>query len=68
VAVRRAAPATGSACANLGGWLAMRRAVPCKLMVSQGERPSTVYLDLDPQRRIHGCGEVIGLGRGRINI
>jgi trans-2,3-dihydro-3-hydroxyanthranilate isomerase len=44
-------PATGSATANLGGWwLAMRRALPCALIASQGEqieRPSTLFLDID---------------------
>jgi len=65
-------PATGSACANLGGWwLAMNRALPCKLIISQGEcvrRPSTLYLDADVQGQIRVGGEVIELGRGSITI
>jgi trans-2,3-dihydro-3-hydroxyanthranilate isomerase len=65
-------PATGSACANLGGWwLAMNRELPCKLMVNQGEqiaRPSTLYLDVDASQQIRVGGEVLELGRGTIQI
>lgn len=65
-------PATGSACANLGGWwLAMNRDLPCKLIISQGEqvaRPSTLYLDVDAPQQIRVGGEVIELGRGTIQI
>jgi PhzF family phenazine biosynthesis protein len=61
-------PATGSACANLGGWwLAMGRALPCDLVISQGEqigRPSSLYLSIDLDRQIRVGGEVIELGRG----
>jgi trans-2,3-dihydro-3-hydroxyanthranilate isomerase len=65
-------PATGSACANLGGWwLAMGRELPCKLLISQGEqigRPSTLHLDVDSARQIRVGGEVIELGQGAIAI
>ncbi|MGA8705856.1 MAG: PhzF family phenazine biosynthesis protein [Steroidobacteraceae bacterium] len=65
-------PATGSACANLGGWwFAMNRDLPCKLIISQGEqvnRPSTLYLDIDSSGRIRVGGDVIELGRGSISI
>ena len=65
-------PATGSACANLGGWwVAMRRDLPCKLMIYQGEyidRPSTLYLDINTDGQIRVGGDVIELGRGSINL
>ncbi|HEY2418499.1 MAG TPA: PhzF family phenazine biosynthesis protein [Steroidobacteraceae bacterium] len=65
-------PATGSACANLGGWwLAMCRDLPYKALISQGElvgRPSTLYLDVDANRQIQVGGEVIELGRGSITL
>lgn len=65
-------PATGSATANLGGWmLATERALPCSFEISQGEyaaRPSTLFLTVDSQRRIFVSGEVIELGRGTLQI
>jgi trans-2,3-dihydro-3-hydroxyanthranilate isomerase len=65
-------PATGSATANLGGWfIACGRSMPCALEISQGEyaqRPSTLYLHIDAERRIFVGGEVIELGRGSVAI
>jgi trans-2,3-dihydro-3-hydroxyanthranilate isomerase len=65
-------PATGSATANLGGWmLATGRTLPCSFEISQGEyaaRPSTLFLTVDAQRRIFVSGEVIELGRGTLQI
>ncbi len=65
-------PATGSACANFGGWwLAMGRDLPCKILISQGEqvaRPSTLYLDIDTARQIRVGGDVIELGQGAITL
>jgi PhzF family phenazine biosynthesis protein len=65
-------PATGSATANLGGWcLALGRRIPCRFEISQGEqagRPSTLYLEVDAERRILVRGEVIELGRGTIAV
>lgn len=65
-------PATGSATANLGGWLiATGRALPCDYEISQGEhvqRPSTLYLRVTKDRQIFVGGEVIELGRGSVNI
>ena len=65
-------PATGSATANFGGWLlAMNRSRPQAFEISQGEytgRPSTLFLDIDAQDRIHVAGEVIELGRGTIRL
>jgi len=65
-------PATGSATANLGGWcLAMGRTLPCEFEISQGEhinRPSSLRLRVDAERRILVSGEVLELGRGSINL
>lgn len=65
-------PATGSATANLGGWLlASHRPLPQSFEISQGEyadRPSTLYLKVDADRRIFVSGDVIELGRGTIQI
>jgi predicted PhzF superfamily epimerase YddE/YHI9 len=61
-------PATGSATAGLGGWwLAMGRALPCRLEIAQGEqaaRPSTLYLQVHEAGTIAVGGDVIELGRG----
>jgi len=65
-------PATGSATANLGGWmLAMGRDLPCRFTISQGEqalRPSILELEVDAARGIHVGGTVIELGRGAIEL
>ena len=65
-------PATGSATANLGGWfLAMDRALPARVDISQGEytgRPSVLHVRVDEQRRIFVSGEVIEVGRGTIEL
>lgn len=65
-------PATGSATANLGGWfIANEATLPCSYEISQGEyaqRPSTLHLDVDTERRIFVGGEVIELGRGKVNL
>jgi trans-2,3-dihydro-3-hydroxyanthranilate isomerase len=65
-------PATGSATANLGGWcLAMGRALPCELEISQGEyagRPSALRLRVDAERQVLVSGDVIELGRGTISL
>jgi trans-2,3-dihydro-3-hydroxyanthranilate isomerase len=65
-------PATGSATANLGGWmLALKRGVPGRFEISQGEcvaRPSSLVLELDAERRIFVSGAVIELGRGALTL
>ena len=65
-------PATGSACANLGGYvLATGQALPFKRTLLQGEfvgRPSTLELSVDATRTIRVGGEVIELGCGAINL
>jgi trans-2,3-dihydro-3-hydroxyanthranilate isomerase len=65
-------PATGSACANLGGWLLDQgHRGPLQVTITQGDaigRPSTLYLDIDEHDAIFVTGEVIGLGRGLIEL
>jgi PhzF family phenazine biosynthesis protein len=64
-------PATGSACANLGGWFTVvRPRTDVRRVVSQGEmvkRPSTLHLDVT-HGAIHVGGEVIELGRGEVTL
>jgi trans-2,3-dihydro-3-hydroxyanthranilate isomerase len=63
-------PATGSACANLGGFLIERGAsLPLARLIEQGEavgRPSRLELEVDAERRIFVSGRVLELGRGEI--
>lgn len=65
-------PATGSACANLGGWLLATGArLPARHRVRQGAqagRPSILELEVDAERRIRVAGEVVELGRGTIRL
>lgn len=61
-------PATGSACANLGGfYLAAGATLPLVKTVHQGDavgRPSLLSLRVDGDRSIYVAGHVIELGRG----
>jgi len=65
-------PGTGSACANLGGWLVEQgHELPASLVVSQGEyvrRPCQLYLDIDIDKKIHVGGNVIEIAQGRLQI
>ena len=65
-------PATGSACANLGGWfLAMGRRPPLTFEISQGEligRPSILQLEVNTDNEVFVGGEVIELGSGILNF
>lgn len=65
-------PATGSACANLGGWyMATGAEVPLVRRVLQGDRirrPSTLLLSIDAARQVRVGGEVAWLGRGELTI
>jgi len=65
-------PGTGSACANLGGWLlATGHALPVRCVVAQGEaveRPCHLQLEVGEDRRIHVGGRVVELGRGYIEL
>jgi PhzF family phenazine biosynthesis protein len=64
-------PATGSACANLGGWFcATRPGVDVKRTVSQGDevaRPSTLFLGV-AGGAISVGGVVADLGRGTVSL
>jgi trans-2,3-dihydro-3-hydroxyanthranilate isomerase len=65
-------PATGSACANLGGWfVAMGRRPPLEFEISQGEfvgRPSTLQLEVNSDNEVFVGGEVIEIGSGIVKI
>lgn len=65
-------PATGSACANLGGWfVAMGRRPPLNFEVSQGEfigRPSSLQLEVNSDNEVFVGGEVIEIGSGILNL
>jgi trans-2,3-dihydro-3-hydroxyanthranilate isomerase len=65
-------PGTGSACANLGGWLiANRHALPAAFQVEQGEatgRPSLLHLSVSASGEIRVGGRVIELGRGVVTL
>lgn len=65
-------PATGSACANLGGYaLALNAPLPLTRVLRQGEqvgRPSILTLEVDAARAIRVSGDVIELGRGSIEL
>ena len=65
-------PGTGSACANLGGWLLATGApLPRRISVAQGgavNRPCRLLLDVTADRRILVSGRVLELGRGTIDL
>jgi PhzF family phenazine biosynthesis protein len=64
-------PATGSACANLGGWHLAQRRPPFTATLRQGDavgRPSRLGLRVDSDSGIYVSGEVIELGRGTVNL
>jgi PhzF family phenazine biosynthesis protein len=65
-------PATGSACANLGGYLvATGRALPIEMTLRQGDavgRPSRLGLRVASERGIYVTGDVIELGTGAFEL
>jgi PhzF family phenazine biosynthesis protein len=65
-------PGTGSACANLGGWLLATGApLPQRMAIHQGDavgRPCRLGLEVTADRRILVSGRVIELGRGSIRL
>lgn len=66
-------PATGSACANLGGWFLAtgQTTLPLRATLRQGDavqRPSQLGLHVDAEQRIFVTGSVIELGRGTIDL
>jgi PhzF family phenazine biosynthesis protein len=65
-------PGTGSACANLGGWLlATGAALPRRIAIAQGDqaaRPCRMRLEVTADRRIFVTGRVVELGRGSVTL
>ena len=65
-------PATGSACANLGGWLVSTgHPLPVRATLRQGDavgRPSRLHMRVDADRAIYVAGDVIELGRGVVSV
>ncbi len=65
-------PGTGSACANLGGWLLATGApLPQRLAIAQGDavgRPCRLGLEVSAERRIFVSGRVVELGRGTVTL
>jgi predicted PhzF superfamily epimerase YddE/YHI9 len=62
-------PATGSACANLGGWHIARGRAPVSATLRQGDecgRPSKLGLRVDADGGIYVTGSVIDFGRGTV--
>ena len=65
-------PGTGSACANLGGWLLHRQhSLPARILVQQGDqtgRPCRLLLDVLEDGRIQVGGRALEIGRGEITM
>jgi trans-2,3-dihydro-3-hydroxyanthranilate isomerase len=65
-------PGTGSATANLGGWmLGADRKLPLEFSIEQGasvNRPCHLGLRVDANKQIFVSGRVIELGRGTVEI
>lgn len=65
-------PGTGSACANLGGYLLdAGEPVPSQFTVTQGEfinRLNVLQLSLTAERRVRVGGRVLALGAGEIHL
>jgi PhzF family phenazine biosynthesis protein len=65
-------PGTGSACANLGGWLiATGAALPQRLAVAQGDavgRPCRLGLEVTADGKIRVSGRVVELARGAVKL
>jgi len=65
-------PGTGSACANLGGWLLATGApLPARIDVRQGEhvgRPCRLGLEVTAEGRILVSGRVVEIARGTVTL
>ena len=65
-------PGTGSACANLGGWLLATGApLPQRLTIDQGEavgRPCHLGLVVTADRQIRVSGQVIEIAQGTLSL
>ncbi|KOF54363.1 phenazine biosynthesis protein PhzC/PhzF [Achromobacter sp. DMS1] len=63
---------TGSACANLGGWLLHTgRPTPASVLVRQGDqkgRPCRLRLDVEADGRIRVGGAALQIGRGTVTL
>jgi len=63
---------TGSACANLGGWLIhQKRPLPARILVEQGDqmgRPCRLLLDVLADGRIQVGGRALEIGRGTVTL
>ncbi len=65
-------PATGSACANLGGWaIATGERLPLSATLRQGDavgRPSRLGLSVDAEGAVRVSGSVLEIGRGSVSL
>jgi PhzF family phenazine biosynthesis protein len=64
-------PGTGSATANLGGWMIHQGRAPCSYAIEQGAqvgRPCHLGLDVLPDAEILVSGRVIEIGQGTITL
>ena len=65
-------PGTGSACANLGGWLiATGASLPQRITIAQGDavgRPCRLGLEVTAERRIRVSGRVVEFARGTVSF
>jgi trans-2,3-dihydro-3-hydroxyanthranilate isomerase len=64
-------PGTGSATANLGGWMLHHGRAPCRYEIAQGEavsRPCHLNLDVRATKEIFVSGRVIEIGRGTVSL
>ena len=65
-------PGTGSACANLGGWLIATGApLPQRIAIAQGDavgRPCRLGLEVTADRKIRVSGRVVELARGTVTL
>ena len=64
-------PGTGSATANLGGWMSFHGRTPCRYAIEQGAavgRPCKIALEVTPQGQILVSGRVIEFGRGSVGL
>lgn len=64
-------PGTGSATANLGGWMLLNQHNPCRFTIAQGAqvgRPCHLALSVSNTGAIQVGGRVIEIGRGTITL
>ncbi len=64
-------PGTGSATANLGGWMIHHGKSPCVYAIEQGEmvgRPCHLGLEVDADNSIMVSGNVMEIGRGTVTL